>query len=65
MMEKQKKAAAAMAAVMALIRDEEALALRRLGASPQRPAGLVPRNVWGIAGRIDQMQKNGWIQQKS
>lgn len=65
MMEEYKKMAAAMAAVTALIRDEEALALRRLGASPQRPAGIPPRNIWGVAGRLDQMQKNQWILGKS
>lgn len=53
-----------MAAVAALIRDEEVLALRRLGASPQRPAGVAERNVWGVAGRLDQMQKNQRIQGK-
>ncbi|MDL2286762.1 hypothetical protein LJC24_04960 [Desulfococcaceae bacterium OttesenSCG-928-F15] len=63
-MEKHKKMAAAMAAVAALIRDEEVLALRRLGASPQRPAGVAERNVWGVAGRLDQMQKNQRIQGK-
>jgi len=64
-MEEQKKMAAAMAAVMACIRDGEAAALRRLGASPQRPAGQSPRNLWSTAGRMDQMQAGQWMQRKS
>lgn len=64
-MEEQKKMAAAMAAVMACIRDGEAAALRRLGASPQRSAGEPPRNLWSTAGRMDQMQAAQWMQRKS
>ncbi|TYT75155.1 hypothetical protein [Desulfobotulus mexicanus] len=65
MMEEQKKMAAAMAAVMACIRDGEAAALRRLGASPQRPAGKQPKNIWSTAGRMDQMQTAQYMQRKS
>lgn len=64
-MEEYKKMAAAMAAVAALIADEEAMALRRPAASSPRPAGVAPKNVWGVTGRLDMMQKNQWIQGKS
>lgn len=55
-MSDQKKMAAAMAAVMAYIRDEEDAMMRTLGASPQRPAGQAIANSWGCGGRLDQMQ---------
>jgi hypothetical protein len=68
-MEQQKKKAAAIAAVMRYLRDEEdaacAMAASGAPAFAQPAAPQAPVNTWGISGRQSMMQLRTLMQMKS
>ena len=66
-MEKDKKIAAAMAAVMAYIKtEEEAASMLSQAPAPEQGAFLPtpPVNLWGMSGRQSQMQLGSLMQLK-
>jgi len=69
-MEKQKKMAAAVAAVTQYVRtEEEAMALQSLASLSPAPAPaideLVPVKLWGVSGRQSQMQMRNMMQMRT
>ena len=69
-MEKQKKIAAAIAAVAQYIRtEEEAMVLQSLASLSPAPAPaideMMPVKLWGISGRQSQMQMRNMMQMRT
>jgi hypothetical protein len=67
-MQRDKKKAAAIAGVMAYLRqEEEALAMQAMaaGEAPGPSAPAVPFKPWGIAGRQAQMQMRSLMEMKA
>jgi hypothetical protein len=65
-MDNPKKIAAAIAAVLACIQEEEAAVLQAGGALSPPVAERPPRpNVWGMCGRQDIMQMGALMQMKT
>jgi hypothetical protein len=68
-MEKNKKQAAAIAAVMAYLRQEEEAAAMQAMAAPAAAPGVsapaVPFKPWGVTGRQAQMQMRSLMEMKA
>ena len=65
-MKKDKKLAAAIAAVSAYIKsEEEAALLSAAGTAPGRPGHIPGFNPWGMSGRQSMMQMRNLMQLKS
>ena len=64
-MKKDKKMAAALAAVSATIKSEEEAALAAAPEMATRPGSLTGLNLWGLSGRQSMMQMRNLMQLKS
>ncbi len=65
MAEKNKKMAAALAAVNAYLQQEETLVSEQMAASPPQPARLTEPNGWGMSGRVEMMTMRRLIQMRA
>lgn len=65
MAERQKKMAAALAAVSAYLQQEEALVSGQMTASVPQPARIIEQNGWGMSGRVEMMTMRRLIQMRA
>ena len=65
MVEKNRKMAAALAAVNAYLQQEEALVSEQMAASSAQQARLTESNGWGMSGRVEMMTMRRLIQMRA
>jgi hypothetical protein len=65
MAEKNKKMAAALAAVNVYLQQEEALVSEQMAASSAQQARLIEPNGWGMSGRVEMMTMRRLIQMRA